>query len=590
MGNIALASPPVNTKTAILELVSGQPKVTIADGRSAILSDTRWSRWYLRTHFEKLDATKEAIDWYKVHDPLVLQKINGIKFTPRTYQILAINRALLGNCALWLDMGLGKTFITIYLCVKLFLENKSNYFLVLCPNSVFTTWQDEIQNITEPQLNCTIHLLHGRHRAKNIAKVKALAPTGPIFLLTSYETLGSILADLKDIQLGLITLDESSRAKNLEAQRTKNVFALKHQHINSRRLLLSGTPSTKGPAGFYAQYEFLEKGATDFGSYTAFEQHFTNQRLMLKFKLPNNRIMFVPDAEKENWLSKNLAPNSVKSYKEEGYHFAKESTPKTLQILTYFNQFTGTKNIEDLNKISQRWAYTLKKKDVLQELPEKIPVVRKLEMSSEQQTAYRQMVENNRIELAGKFSFRTDNSFAKLHQIANGFIKLENTVHFFKEQPKLDALEEILEEIGDEKLVIWSPLVPQLRQSYDFLLGKNYKCSLLYGETSSEKRREVIHFFQDPTGAQILIANPAVGGLGLNLTCAWYEIFMTNWYQPDIRIQAEDRLHRLNQKNAVTVIDLIMKNTLEPALLSNARREIEIENQIIRMDLLGETA
>jgi hypothetical protein len=47
--------------------------------------------------------------------------------------------------------------------------------------------------------------------------------------------------------------------------------------------------------------------------------------------------------------------------------------------------------------------------------------------------------------------------------------------------------------------------------------------------------------------------------------------------------------HRIGQHNPVTVIDVIAKNTMEVALLANARKKIDTENRILtHKQLLGE--
>ena len=95
-----------------------------------------------------------------------------------------------------------------------------------------------------------------------------------------------------------------------------------------------------------------------------------------------------------------------------------------------------------------------------------------------------------------------------------------------------------------------------------------------------------MHEFQKPDGPRWLVANPEVAGIGLNMTWGTLAIIMASWYKPDTRLQLIDRMHRIGQKNAVTVIDLITKHTLENKILHSLRNNINVENIIIKMSHL----
>lgn len=142
---------------------------------------------------------------------------------------------------------------------------------------------------------------------------------------------------------------------------------------------------------------------------------------------------------------------------------------------------------------------------------------------------------------------------------------------------------QIIEEAGDQKIVIWSPLRPQIAQVSQFLrqeLGK--KCLELHGGVAPKDREAIVHGFRD-TDANFMVANPVVGGLGLNLQFSWLQIFMSNWYSPDVRGQAEDRQHRIGQENPVCCLDLVTRGTLEAGILRTVLGEIKLEKTLISM-------
>jgi len=60
-----------------------------------------------------------------------------------------------------------------------------------------------------------------------------------------------------------------------------------------------------------------------------------------------------------------------------------------------------------------------------------------------------------------------------------------------------------------------------------------------------------------------MIAGLRAGNLGINLTRAKYIIFAELDWSPAIHLQAEDRLHRIGQKNTVFAYYLIGNGTLD---------------------------
>ena len=475
----------------------------------------------------------------------------------------------MSNCALWLDMGLGKTLITIAYALLTYQTQRKCAYLVICPPTIFTTWIDEINKwIDESIINVNICILHGSNKTKILTKLRTEQITKPTFILTSYETLENIRESIKTLPISLVALDECSKVKHIDSNRSRSTHALRRDFNDARFVLLSGTPSTTNPLGFYSLYELLGPMQSGFPSWQSFHHHFAVSKKFATLRLPNGKI-------------KSTAYDNIENY-------------PGAKIMNIHNRDVAFKNLEDIHRITQINAYTLKKSDVLTELPPKIYQKRTLEMTAEQRRIYNEVAEHSRTIIAGKpFSFSSNSPFCKLHQIANGYVlNTDKEATFFTSQPKLHELRQIMEELSDKKLVIWSPFLDQINQVAEFLASESIKCVTLTGDVPMPTRRELIHDFQHPDGAQALVANPSVGGLGLNLTCADVQVFMTNWFQPDVRNQAEDREHRIGQTNPVTIIDLVTAGTIEPGILRNTRAQINLENRIISMSLIfggGET-
>jgi SNF2 family DNA or RNA helicase len=491
-------------------------------------------------------------------------------------------------------MGLGKSYIVLAYSL---IQNK-NIFLIICPLSVFVTWEDEISKHISKDAYAKVIFAHGRKKLRALAEIKANEISSPTFVITSYETLESIRDSIQTLNLGGIFFDEASKIKNWEAARTQSAHALVRALPQVPRFLLSGTPSTASVTGYFSLYELLQRGASGFSNLYAFKHHFIDQKRFMIVEHPdtegNKRLVHVFADSSLAWLKRNYPPNSMQTYAELGYTFQDHVRPdhNDIKIVRVYNKDCGAKNLDKLINVTKTWAYTLKKENVADQLPEKTFTRRYVEMSEEQEKAYKEVLISARTVINNvPFSFRRLNSpYAKLHQIANGYlINNDKTFQFFSIQPKLNELKQIIEEAGDQQLVVWSPFVHQIKQISKFLTEEDITHSTIYGATSREARADNVREFQN-ANSQICLANPSVAGLGLNFTNACLELFMTNWFQADVREQAVDRCHRQGQKRAVTVIDLITNGTLELKILNSLMQQIELENTILTMKDLGDAA
>ena len=91
------------------------------------------------------------------------------------------------------------------------------------------------------------------------------------------------------------------------------------------------------------------------------------------------------------------------------------------------------------------------------------------------------------------------------------------------------------------------------------------KVFLLTGSTEMSARGQMEKDFaalpQDTPA--VWIATITAGGMGMTLTAADTVVFMDKDWRPKINEQAEDRAHRIGQKDNVQVISLIARDTVE---------------------------
>jgi len=106
-----------------------------------------------------------------------------------------------------------------------------------------------------------------------------------------------------------------------------------------------------------------------------------------------------------------------------------------------------------------------------------------------------------------------------------------------------------------------------------------------FGDTSSEDRQAMVTNFQNPNHRlRYFVGQSRTGGYGLTLTEATCVIYYTNSFDLEVRMQSEDRAHRIGQKNNVTYIDLVTENTVEEKILKALRDKINIATEVLSED------
>ena len=174
----------------------------------------------------------------------------------------------------------------------------------------------------------------------------------------------------------------------------------------------------------------------------------------------------------------------------------------------------------------------------------------------------------------------------RLQQVCSGFVNMDDKT--VKELPnnKIPELMSAIEETKS-KVIIWANFTHDLL-SINKELTKKYgeeTCALFYGKTPSEERQEIVEKFQDPNNPlRFFIGQPRTGGYGLTLTEATTVIYYSNGYDLEVRLQSEDRAHRIGQTNKVTYVDIITEKTVDEKILKALRSKINIASSVLAED------
>jgi SNF2 family DNA or RNA helicase len=149
---------------------------------------------------------------------------------------------------------------------------------------------------------------------------------------------------------------------------------------------------------------------------------------------------------------------------------------------------------------------------------------------------------------------------------------------------KFDELLGALEEV-DGKVIIWANYTYDI-QMIERSLAKEYGTASVrsyYGQTTPDERQQIVKDFQDPDHPlRFFVGQPRTGGYGLTLTEASTVIYFSNNYDLEVRLQSEDRAHRIGQKNNVTYIDIVTEGTVDEKILRALREKINIATLVLR--------
>jgi SNF2 family DNA or RNA helicase len=170
----------------------------------------------------------------------------------------------------------------------------------------------------------------------------------------------------------------------------------------------------------------------------------------------------------------------------------------------------------------------------------------------------------------------------RLQQILCGYIKYDDgRIEDIKgPNPRLVELLSLLEEI-DGNVIIWATFRRSIEMIHDALAEKYgvEKVASYYGETLSEDRPEIVSSFQKGK-IKYFVGQPRTGGFGLTLTKAKTMIYFNNTYDLEIRLQSEDRAHRIGQDKKVTYIDFVCPKTIDERILKVLKKKKHLAGEI----------
>jgi len=224
-------------------------------------------------------------------------------------------------------------------------------------------------------------------------------------------------------------------------------------------------------------------------------------------------------------------------------------------------------------------------KDKCLDLPPKVYMKRLVELSSEQKKAYKQM-KKEALMMIEEQLYTTQTvltQIMRLQQIVAGSIRSPDGALVLLPNNRVKETLSVLEEISGKAIIfaVFQTDIEELTRAIGEVFGTDSVASY-YGKTSQIRREQVLEKFQDPKSKlRFMVSNPHTGGRGLTLTAASHMIFYSNSYDLELRIQAEDRIHRIGQAQSCTYVDLVCENTVDEKILASLKNKISISNEVL---------
>ena len=159
------------------------------------------------------------------------------------------------------------------------------------------------------------------------------------------------------------------------------------------------------------------------------------------------------------------------------------------------------------------------------------------------------------------------NKVGWLLQLVSVSTKLKNAI---------EIIDNMLE--NNKKVVLFSQYLNPLH-----LLKEKYgdKAVLFEGKMNVKERQSAVKSFQEDPNIQIFLGSIQAGGLGITLTASDVCIFLDLAWVPSIHSQAAARLHRIGQKNNVSVYYLIIKQSIEEEIYELLHRKMAVISELM---------
>jgi SNF2 family DNA or RNA helicase len=410
--------------------------------------------------------------------------------------------------AIFHEQGLGKTKIAIDLTLYWLEKGLVDTVVFLLKKTLIANWTREFKEHT----SITPRIL-SQNKRQNYYVFNS--PARVIF--AHYEVVKS---EIRRLKLFLKTrdvaaiLDESAKIKNPDSGLTK--ILLEISPFFKRRVIMTGTPVANRPYDLWSQIRFLDQGkslGSDFADFKA--------RLDLTNKLGEDREAQRRFEEDLSGLHAKIARFSVRETKAGKVI----ELPQKVYRKVYADWETRQRELYETIRLEER-AFVIR-----HGIPE----------------------EDKSDQLLKRL--------LRLVQVAANPALIDDS--YSAEPGKLPHLHALISEIAgkEQKAIVWTSFT----KNADFLKDElhAYGARKIHGKMNIDDRNTMIEIFLSDPECRVLVATPGAAKEGLTLTVANHVIFYDRGFSLDDYVQAQDRIHRISQKEECFVYNFIMPDSID---------------------------
>lgn len=404
-----------------------------------------------------------------------------------------------GPKALFDEPGLGKTRQIIEATQADMDQGLVKGALVICPNSIKSTWQSEVEKYSHYKPVVFGNSFTERRRAYLHLR--------PSFYIINYEAVLTEKENLKRLlkfRAMALILDESQRIKNPDAKVTQTIMELRD--LAKKRIIMTGTPVANHPEDLWSQFLFLD-GVELLGESFA------------QFK---TRCSCSSDTDM-NRLQEILVKKGLRRRKDEVLDLP------TKHYINHEVKLIDTQSVM-YHKIREEmylWVKSMDGKEVLKNAENILTRMLRLV----------QIASNPR--LIDASYYETPAKFAALDIL----------------------LEELFKGSPEQKVIVWSSFVDNINELTGRY--ERYKAVPVHGRLDDRIREFNLKSFHNNPNVRILVANPAAAREGLTLTEANVAIYLDRTFNLTDYLQSQDRIHRISQERECFIINLIAQGTID---------------------------
>ena len=429
------------------------------------------------------------------------------------------------------DMGLGKTLQILAFLLSEKEQGKVGdelRTLIVAPASLVYNWKKEVERFT-PQLSVCV-MAGTAHERKELIKNQT---SNVDVWITSYDLLKRDIELYQDIVFANEIIDEAQYIKNQTTHAAKSVRLVN----SSFRMALTGTPMENRLSELWSIFDYLMPG---------FLYGYTRFRSEIETPIVSDK-----DEDAMTRLRAMIHPFILRRLK----------------------------------------------KDVLKELPEKQEEIVTVALSGEQKKLYqahsqrlKMFLEDQNDEDFAQNKLQILAELTKLRQLCCGpELLLEN---YKGENAKLETCIELITQAiaGGHKILLFSQFTSMLDLIGEELKKAKIDYYRIDGSVKKEARMEMVEQFQNPKNqVSVFCISLKAGGTGLNLTAADIVIHYDPWWNKAAQNQATDRAHRIGQKHAINVYQLIAEETIEQKICELQQVKEDLAEEVLSGEGISST-